>query len=757
MANNKQDTLIRYLSMDNIAEEFKDERLNSIGQRVVQEYKMDDDSMADWKKNIENALKIAKQTVEAKNTPFPNASNVFFPLMTIACTQFNARTYPAIVKGPNIVKGYVEGDDPTGVKEIIAHNISLHMSYQLMEEIENWEEEMDRLTMALPFYGMVYKKIYYDYGLKRPVIDFVKPTDVIVNTNIKCLSDARRITQIIVLYDNDIMSRINEGCFLDIPLKDFSEEAFIKNDDGTYKEVDNFIDSDKPHYFLEQHRFLDLDNDGYKEPYIVTVHIATERVVRIVANYTKDSIVKNPKNNKIIEIKPVAHFVDYHFIPSMDGTYHSLGFSHLLYALNQAVNTNLNQLIDSGTLANTQTALMAKGTRTQKGVYKIKQGVIMEVETPLGMSLRDSLIPLPFKEPSNVLFQLVNMLIDAGRQISLVSDVLQGDQPAQNVPATTILALIEQSEKPFSTIAKRIDRSFNTELKILFNINKEYLGKVSTPYEKVNQITRNDYKVANVGVIPVADPSLSSDAMRLAKAQAEMQLYGKPEINNFDILKGYLEAIEASNINKKLIPPNPNAPPPPDVQKIMADISLIEMQKADIMMARELEAVKLELQQKQLYINATQVGAQAAQMKLASVLNMAQFELEAGTALSKETRAQFQHELEMVSTTLDLASKQTAALATAPTPTPIEQTTAEAPIPIQQRLAASVGSPPDSAAPSEANQGPPSSVPASMNEGSTPEEAPPSEPASIEPAPDSQIRGIGGGQKPSPQRFERES
>ena len=615
---------------------------------------------------IDQALPVAKQMIEKKSEPWEGASNVKYPLLSIGCLQFNSHMYPEIIKGSNVVKTavFAEIKDKSNLN-VAADMIARHMSFQLLEDIPNWEADLDRLLMLLPLFGHAFVKVCYNPIDDKPAIDLCLPHEIIVNQNIKDLQRAQRITHVVELYPNEIKEKETAGLFLELFKKGDEEKdnAVIYPGDGTnklfpsqqseYPDYNNSSDKDRFATFIEQQRYLDLDGDGYKEPYIVTVHESSRKVVRIVANYDSDSFEMDGK--KVIKIKRKEIYVDFVFSRPVDGTYYGIGFAHLLYPLNESVNSILNQLIDSGTLANTQGGFIDDRLRWKGGDYNIKNGEWKHVTAPLGTAISQSIVPIPAKEPSSVLYQLLGMLVQAARELSSVSDIMQGQQSGQNVPATTALLLVEQGTKIYSVIQKRLYLSLKKEFSLLADLNKKYIKKPRyfSHMDKTGYIDPRFYKMEAIAIYPVADPNMSSQALRLAKAQAMMALGNDPLLNHSAVIKFYMEAVGIPDINSFIVPPDPKAPPPPDVLKIMAETKLLEMQTNEIMMKHEAEAIKTQISQNQLHVNATQVAAQAASMKMASTIEWIKTQMDLTQVVADQNLKALQHELEVAKAIMD--------------------------------------------------------------------------------------------------------
>lgn len=542
----------------NIATSLDKELLTEIGKTVVEEYEADEDSRIDWLERANDWLRLALQTVEEKSYPWPNASNIKYPLISIAALQFHARAYPALINmSGGVVKGEVIGFDPDGEKTNLATRISKHMNYQLAHKMTTWEEGMDKLLLQVPIVGCAFKKIYYSPYEDVNKSELISAKDLVVDYYAKSLEEAKRITHVFELYKNDVISRQRAGIFLDVDIGDPNVELLNnRNDPG--KEGQHATDTtnnDIPYIILEQHRWLDLDDDGYEEPYIVTVDYNSQQVLRITARYNANSIVTT-ENNAIGLIKPDHYFVKYSFIPNPDGGFYDVGFGLLLGTINEGVNTILNQLVDAGHLSNLQSGFLSRGIRMKGGNISFKPGE-WKTTNATGDDLKKGIFPMPVRDPSPVLFQLLQLLVSAAKELSTVSDIMTGKMPGQNTPATTTMAAVEEGQKVFTAIYKRIYRALAKEFLMLFEINKLELS--NSPKEEPF-LQPGDYANSDLRVIPAADPNLSSQSAKLERAQLAMQLMSTGVVNGQIAVKMLLEAAEMPNIEQLMQVPPPQPP-----------------------------------------------------------------------------------------------------------------------------------------------------------------------------------------------------
>jgi len=587
----------KILNSNNIAESLDDKTLDKIGFLVVDDYETDLQSRADWEVKVDEWTKLALQVAEKKTFPWPDAANVKYPLITTAALQFSARAYPAIINGTNIVRGKVIGFDEVGIKAERAIRVGKHMSYQLLEEMEDWEEEMDRLLFALPILGCMFKKSYFDSNKGTNVSELVYPKDLVVNYWAKSLEDAERITHVLELTKNDVHERVEGGIYIEQEFSIASKESTPRiSEIASGIQVQEKEDCSTPFTILEQCRYLDLDGDGYKEPYIVTVDYGSKKVARIVARFEQENVLYNERG-KIIRISPTHYYTKYSFIPSPDGGFYDIGFGILLGPINRTIDTLINQLLDAGTLSNMQSGFISKGIRIKGGSKTFTPGEWKYANTA-GDDLRKGLVPLPVREPSQVLFSLLGMMIESGEKLSSVTETMMGGIPGQNTKATTVNA-IEQGQKVFTSIYKRIYRSLTKEFKKLFRLNYKYLEQeqyftiLDIGQEKAASIGQSDYDPREIDVAPSADPNVATEQQRIAKAQALMELLQMGTVNPQEVTKRYLEATDQPNIQAIMEMPPPQPNPQVEMEKAKMEFEQQKFQDESARAWEELEIKKI--------------------------------------------------------------------------------------------------------------------------------------------------------------------
>lgn len=572
--------LIKQIDDVNIAENVNVETLSALGQLVTSEFQIDETSRSEWRDDIDRALDMATQKAQEKQFPWPRASNCVFPIISSAALQFQARTYPAIIQNRNVVKGTVWGSDKgtpaldqqkqpimgqdgtpvwlaaPGSKRERADRIGQHMSYQLLEEMPEWEPQTDALLGQLPIVGGAIRKTFYDPVEKSNRSLFVPITNLVWNFYATCFEAAPRHTEIVRLYPTEIETLERSELFLPLiygPGSDISDD----NGGGDDNPSDG-ADPDAPHVFLEQHRRFDLDGDGYAEPLVVTVHKRSAQVVRITARYEADGITAD-KDHKIVKIKPADNYTLYPFLPNPKSGSHPIGFGHLLKPLNEAINTSLNQMFDAATLQNAGGGFIGTGLSLHAGPINFQVGRYVPVNNK-GQNIRDSVFPIPFPGPSAVLFQLLGMLITSAKELAGVQDILTGDAGIAQASPTTVLALIEQGSKVYTSIHKRVYRAMKSELQKLYALNRKHLTE--TVHYRVGddflEVTPEDYRLGG-GVEPIADPTMVTDMQRLGRAQILWQDKDDPHCDPMEIRRRYFEYCGIDRIDEIIVPPNVQA------------------------------------------------------------------------------------------------------------------------------------------------------------------------------------------------------
>ena len=580
--------LQKILESSNLAADLSDDKLIEIGNDVVIGYETDLESRKPWEKDLKNWTELALQVASDKTFPWPNAANIKYPLLATAAMQFAARAYPTLIpSNGKVVKCKVIGSDPTGEKSMRAFRVSTHMSYQVMEQMDGWEEDMDKLLIALPISGTCFKKTYWDSSKQQNCSKLVLPKSLVVNYWTRCLEDAERITEVFYLSKRKVKERQNLGIFIDAELGDPQTPAddVTTSINRSFQRASDF-DETTPYTILEQHTYLDLDEDGYAEPYIVTVEAESNKVLRIVPRFSEADVLMDDKQN-VVSIEAVQYYTKYGFIPNPDGGFYDIGFGRLLGPLNNSANTIINQLVDAGSLSNLQAGFIGKGLRIKMGETRFQPGEWKAVNA-VGDDLKKQIFPLPVREPSQVLYNLLDLILKSGKELASVAEIFVGKMPGQNTPATTTMASIEQGMKVFTAVYKRVYRSLTSEFRKIYKLNQQYMNPEEYISILDNPIPQEDYKGPEDDIIPGADPSAVSSQEKQQKVQAVMQLLNLGTINPMAATLMYLEAHEIPEAEIKKLAMQPQPKTDPKVEALQAKAA-IDQQKAqnDIQISRE--------------------------------------------------------------------------------------------------------------------------------------------------------------------------
>ena len=630
--------LNKALDSINIADSLDKDQLIKIGNQVVSGYETDCDSRKPWEEDLKNWTDLALQVTSTKTFPWPNAANIKYPLLATAAMQFAARAYPTLVpSNGKLVKCRVVGSDPDGQKTARAARISTHMSYQILDEMENWEEDMDKLLISLPIAGTCFKKTYWDAAKQKNCSKLVLPKTLVVNYFCRSLEDAERITEVIHLTKRKIKERQNQKVYLDVDLGDPSADSLdpTTSVNGAFQRATN-DDETTPYVILEQHTYLDLDEDGYSEPYIVTVEEASKQVLRIVPRFDADGVVLNEKN-QVVSIEAIQYYTKYGFIPNPDGGFYDIGFGRLLGPLNNSANTIINQLVDAGSLSNLQAGFIGKGLRIKMGESRFQPGEWKAVNA-VGDDLKKQIFPLPVREPSQVLFNLLDLLLKSGKELASVAEIFVGKMPGQNTPATTTMATIEQGMKVFTAVYKRVYRALTSEFRKIYKLNRTYMNIEEYVSVLDEPVPQSDYQGPVDDVIPGADPTAVSSQEKQQKVQALMQLLQLGTIDPMAVTQLYLEAHEIPEPQKYMRQPQPQ--PDPKMEAIKAKAQ-VDQQKAQIDMQVAQHKMQLEqaTKEQEMQMRAAQVHQELQAKQMQAVLDAKLAQSQHGMKMQQEAQA----------------------------------------------------------------------------------------------------------------------
>lgn len=604
----------------NLCNRFAGDDLARIGEWVHNGYRMDQLTRTKWQKRTSAAMDLAMQIQKAKNFPWPDCSNVAFPLVTIATLQFHATAYPNIVDGANVVRCRVLGEDPQGEKLARADRVSTHMSWQRLEEDHGWEEQHDRALINLSVVGTNYKKSYHDATKGCNVSDLVYADDLVWDYWGKSIEECHRKTHRVPLFRNDIYERVQRKTFRDVLDEGWYKSTALPRETTRSRESANRAgtnpppqaDETTPFYGLEQHCSIDLDGDGYAEPYIITIEEQSQCVLRIVTRFDRLEDIERANDNTVIKVHAMEYFTQYIFMPSPDGGGLGMGFGVLLGPLNESTNSLINQLIDTGTMQNTAGGFLGRGAKIRGGVYTFAPLEWKRVDAT-GDDLRKAIYPLPVRDPSAVLFNLLSLLINYTNRISGSSDAMVGENPGQNTPAETQRSMIEQGKKIYAAIFKRVWRSMKEEFKKLYVLNGLYLPATGQVYPG-GKALREDYLPSPTDIIPAADPDIVSETQRVQMAGAVSQRaqqiagYDKEKVERYLLRAWRVDAAAALFPGPKVIPPE-GEDIKVTVEKLKQQGKQLELKQANIRFAAQ-------LMEDQRVNNAKIIELQASALKL---------------------------------------------------------------------------------------------------------------------------------------------
>jgi len=550
----------------NISEFLDDSLLTKISTDLQDNYEDDKSSRADWEDSYKNGLDLLGFKYEERAKPFAGASGVTHPLLSEAVTQFQAQAYKELLPAGGPVRTQVMGD-PTPEIEAQSERIKNFMNYQITNVMQEFDPELDQMLFHLPLAGSAFKKIYYDGTLERAVSKFIPAEDLVVPYLISDLESCMRITHVVKMKNNDLRKNQVSGFYRDIDVSSSrTSVSEIKEKQDEISGVEQVSFSEEEHNLLEMHVDLDIpgfedkdaenNNTGIMLPYIVTVDQDSGEVLSIYRNWNQGDPLRKKKQ----------YFTHYKFLPGLG--FYGFGLIHMLGGLSRTATAALRQLIDAGTLSNLPGGFKARGLRVRDDDEAISPGEWRDVDAP-GGNLRDSLMPLPYKEPSATLFQLLGFVTEAGRRFAGVTDMMMGEGGSQQQPVGTTMAILERGMKVMSAIHKRLHYAQKVEFNLLAKVFSEYLPP-EYPYMVAggNQTVKQTDFDDRVDVIPVSDPNIFSMAQRVTLAQTQLQLaQSKPEMHNLhEAYRRMYAALGVQNIEKVLPPPPQPQPKDPAME-----------------------------------------------------------------------------------------------------------------------------------------------------------------------------------------------
>jgi len=533
----------------NLAEDMDDRELQSIASELIGQYEDDVSSRKDWMQTYVDGLELLGMKIEDRTEPWPGACGVYHPLLSEALVKFQSETIMETFPAAGPVKTEIIGKETQDKREAAAR-VQVDMNYQLTEVMVEYRPEHERMLWGLGLAGNAFKKVYFDPNLNRQVSIFVPAEDIVVPYGASNLQTAERVTHVMRKTKNDLLKLQAAGFYREVDLpaptnvlddveKKIAEKmGFKATSDNRYRLLEMQVDLDLAGYEDEDENGKPT---GIALPYIVTIDKGTTTVLAIRRNWEPDDETHAKRN----------HMVHYGYIPGF-GFYH-FGLIHLIGAFAKSGTSLLRQLVDAGTLSNLPGGFKTRGMRVKGDDTPIAPGEFRDVDIPSGV-LRDNLMPLPYKEPSQVLVGLMNQIVDEGRRFASAADLQVSDMSAQS-PVGTTLAILERTLKVMSAVQARIHYSMKIELKLLKNIIRDYTPEEYSyePEEGTPQIKKSDYD--QVDVIPVSDPNAATMSQKVVQYQAALQLaQTAPQLYNLPILhRQMLEVLGIKNASK-LVP-----------------------------------------------------------------------------------------------------------------------------------------------------------------------------------------------------------
>ena len=565
---NFEDAVEKELQADpdaNLAEIMDERVLMDIASELVGYYEDDKGGRQEWEDAYTEGLELLGIKYENRDEPFRGSSGVTHPLIAEAVTQFQAQAYKELLPSSGPVRTQVVGAATPDV-EMQSQRVQEFMNFQIMNVMDEYDPEMDRLLFYLPLAGSAFKKVYFDDMLDRAVSKFVPADDLLVPYNATDLSSASRVTHVIRMNTNDVRKNQAAGFYRDIDILAYDDDDEVRQKERELQGIEQGGGDNQDCTLLEIHTDLDLpgfehvspidgEETGIKLPYIVTVDEGSSKVLAIRRNWKEGDEY----------YKKMQYFSHYKFLPGLG--FYGFGLLHMIGGLGRSATSILRQLIDAGTLANLPAGFKARGIRIRDSDEPLSPGEFRDIDVP-GGALRESIMPLPYKEPSQTLMSLLGVIVDAGRRFAAIADLQVGDGNQQAAVGTTV-ALLERGSKVMSAIHKRLHYAQKQEFKMLARVFAESLPPMY-PYNVYGAeatVKQADFD-ERVDVIPVSDPNIYSMSQRLALAQTQLQLaQTNPQMHNLhEAYRRIYEAIGVHNIEALLPTPTPPQPTDPAIE-----------------------------------------------------------------------------------------------------------------------------------------------------------------------------------------------
>jgi hypothetical protein len=498
----------------NLAEYIEDDELESIASDLIDHFSSDRESRSEWANAYIKGMDLLGMKVEERTEPWNGASGVYHPMMTEAVIKFQAQAMGELLPAAGPVRSKIMGK-LTPEKFEQAQRVETELNYLITEKMPDYRDEMEQMLFKLPMAGSAFKKIYFDPITERPVSQFVPAEDLVVSYGASNLRTAPRFTHVMKRTPEEILKLQVNGFYRDVELPTATKE--ITDIEEKYNELEGSeptFSDDPRHTLLEMHVDLDLpepfdDVDGVALPYVVTIDKSSSTILSIRRNWYEEDMKREKR----------MHVVHFPYLPGMG--FYGTGLIHTLGGLTKSATSIMRQLVDAGTLSNLPAGFKARGMRITGDNTPIMPGEFRDVDVPAG-TIKDSIVPLPYKEPSSVLYSLLGNVVEEGRRIGAVGDIQVGDINGQ-APVGTTLALMERSMQVMSGIQARLHAAMKQELRILARIVHDYMP-AEYAYEMDEPSDRISDFDGRVDVIPVSDPNAATMAQRIMQYQAALQL-----------------------------------------------------------------------------------------------------------------------------------------------------------------------------------------------------------------------------------------
>ena len=579
IVNPAEDTTDQGAFNANLADLIPDDELQSLASGLMNDYEYDKDARADWLKAYTDGLDLLGFKYEDRSKPFAGASGVTHPLLAETVTQFQAQAYKELLPPEGPVRTQIVGEITPAMEEQ-SQRVKEFMNYQITYDMEEYDHELDQMLFHLPLSGSSFKKVYYDDVKMRAVSKFVPAEDVVIPYTATDLESCERITHVVKMMGNELRKKQIGGMYRDVDISPSSVDSNEAKD--KYDELDGLTETQNAEdiILLEFHCDLDIpgfedknvttgEATGIKLPYVVTVDEGTGKVLSVYRNYKQGDPLR----------KKIQYFVHYKFLPGLG--FYGFGLIHMLGGLSRTATSALRQLIDAGTLSNLPAGFKARGLRVRDDDQPLQPGEFRDVDAP-GGAIRESLMLIPYKEPSQTLFALLGFVVDAGRRFAAIADQKLGEGSQAN-PVGTTMAIMERGSKVMSAIHKRLHYAQRVEFKLLSQVFAETMP-AEYPYavRGGNRLIKQQDFDERVDILPVSDPNIFSMSQRVTLAQTQMQMAtSNPQMHNMhEAYRRMYEALGVRDIDKILMPVQQPQPEDPGMENSKA-LQMMKLQAFD--------------------------------------------------------------------------------------------------------------------------------------------------------------------------------